>query len=308
MLIIRTITELKKCIKRAGASTSASPRKRGSSNKTIGFVPTMGYLHDGHISLVRAAKKENDFTVVSIFVNPMQFGPNEDLDKYPRDEKKDIALLKKEKVDILFLPGTKELYPGGFKTTVSVKELSGVLCGASRPVHFDGVCTIVCKLFNLVEPDTAYFGQKDGQQLIIIKKMVEDLNLNVKIKAVPTVREKDGLAMSSRNMYLTKEERAQAPVLYQSLLKAKELINNVGATCQAAPTKIINTMRKMILNGTNGKAKIDYIEIRDAKTLDKIKKINGGALIALAVKVGKARLIDNITIQNNNRGLASQKL
>lgn len=285
MRIIKTISKLKKEI-----------HEFKKSGQSIGFVPTMGFLHDGHLSLVRASKKENDKTIVSIFVNPLQFGPKEDLDKYPRNEKKDIKLLKKEEVDILFIPAVSELYPNGFKAAVSVKELSEVLCGASRPGHFDGVCTVVNKLFNLIKPNTAYFGQKDMQQLIIIKKMVEDLNMNVKIKGLPTVREKDGLAMSSRNAYLSKEERAQAPVLYESLLKAKEIIINVGATRRVASIKIINIMRKIILEKTNGKAQIDYIEIRDAKTLDAVKQINGGALIALAVKFGKARLIDNIII------------
>lgn len=295
MLIIKTIKKLKNQI-----------RKTKKAGKTIGFVPTMGYLHEGHLSLARAAKKENDFTVVSIFVNPLQFRPGEDFEKYPRDQIRDIKLLKKEKIDILFLPSSYELYPDEFKTAVAVKELQNVLCGASRPGHFDGVCTVVNKLFNMVEPDTAYFGQKDAQQLIIIKKMVEDLNMTVKIKGMPTVREYDGLAMSSRNAYLSPEERAQAPVLYESLLKAKEMINNVEASAcggQVAPTKIVNAMREMILEKTNGKAKIDYIEIRDAKTLKCVgadlcvRPSNGGALITLAVKFGKARLIDNIIVE-----------
>lgn len=289
MRIIKTISKLKNQIRKI---------KRG--NKTIGFVPTMGYLHEGHLSLARASKKENSITVVSIFVNPLQFGPKEDFSKYPRDEARDIKLLKAENVDILFLPDIKELYPEGFKATVSVKDLSDVLCGASRPGHFDGVCTVVNKLFNIVEPDTAYFGQKDAQQLIIIKKMVNDLNMNVKIKGVPTVREKDGLAMSSRNAYMTKEERARAPILYESLLKAKEMI--IKKTMD--PNKIISAMRKMILKKIKycrgvsryARIKIDYIEIRDAKTLAKINTINSDTLIALAVGFGKARLIDNIIL------------
>lgn len=285
MLIIKTIKKLKKEIK--------NRRKQACLFPTIGFAPTMGYLHEGHLSLVRAAHKENDIVVVSIFVNPLQFGPNEDLDKYPRNEKMDISLLKKEKVDILFLPNSKELYPDGFKTAIHVKDLSNILCGVSRPKHFDGVCTIVNKLLNIIEPDTAYFGQKDVQQLIIIKKMVEDLNMNIKIKALPVIREKNGLAISSRNIYLTKKERAQASVLYQSLLKAKEMIKNHKGTKFCAPT-IINAMRRMILAKTGGMAKIDYIEIRNAETLELIKKFNGDILIALAVKIGKTRLIDNI--------------
>lgn len=281
MKIIKTIAKLKEEIS-----------KIKKSGQTVGFVPTMGFLHDGHLSLVRASKKENERTIVSLFVNPLQFGPKEDLDKYPRNEKKDIKLLKKEEVDILFIPAVGELYPNGFKTAVSVKELSEVLCGASRPGHFDGVCTIVTKLFNLVEPDIAYFGQKDAQQLIIIKKMVEDLNMNIKIKGIPIVRERDGLAMSSRNIYLVNEERAHAPLLYASLRKAQEMINNK----QIDADEIINAMHKIILGKTEGKAKIDYIEIRDVDTLEKIEKINGNTLIALAVKFGKARLIDNIII------------
>lgn len=287
MLIIRTIPKLKKEI-----------TKIKKSGQGIGFVPTMGFLHDGHLSLVRASKKENERTIVSIFVNPLQFGPKEDLDKYPRDEKKDIKLLKKEEVDILFIPAVGELYPNGFKTAVSVKVLSDVLCGASRPGHFDGVCTVVNKLFNLIEPNTAYFGQKDMQQLIIIKKMVKDLNISVTIKGLPIIRETDGLAMSSRNAYLSSEERIHAPILYQSLLQAKKMIKNKTTN----PEKIVEIVRKMILKKVKccrgvsryAQIKIDYIEIRNADTLEKIKKITGNILIALAVKFGKARLIDNI--------------
>ncbi|MDD5006013.1 MAG: pantoate--beta-alanine ligase [Candidatus Omnitrophica bacterium] len=257
---------------------------------TIGFVPTMGYLHDGHLSLIRRARKDCDVVVVSIFVNPLQFGPREDLKKYPRNFKKDSALCKKY-TDILFYPNVREMYPDDFLTEIEVNKLSNVLCGASRPGHFKGVATVVNKLFNIIFPDMAYFGQKDAQQAVIIKKMVKDLNIPADIKVMPTVREKDGLAMSSRNSYLSRQERGDAAVLYRSLILAKNMVKK-GATDS---NKIISKMRNLILNKKS--AKIDYISIVNPETLDPLKKMNKQALVLLAVFVGKTRLIDNILIR-----------
>ena len=259
------------------------------SNKlTIGFVPTMGALHAGHIELVRQAKKRCNKVVVSIFVNPTQFGPKEDFKKYPRTFKKDAGLLKKEGVDYIFLPSNRSMYPEGYKTFVEVGDLGKIMCGGSRLDHFKGVATIVAKLFNIVKPDIAFFGAKDFQQQAIIRKMVQDLNMGVKIITVPTVRELDGLAMSSRNAYLSDKERKAAPVLYLSLRMAKGLIKNGETDPRAALSKIRTMIMKEKL------FKIDYIEVRNSKTLEKIGKIKGKALIALAAYIGKTRLIDNI--------------
>jgi len=267
---------------------SNSLRKKGLS---IGFVPTMGYLHDGHLSLVKEAKRQNDIVVVSIFVNPTQFGPGEDLKKYPRDLKKDLKMLSKYKVDVVFRPGAGEMYPDGYKTYVEVKGLSDKLCGASRPGHFKGVTTIVAKLFNIVKPDAAYFGEKDYQQQVIIKKMVKDLNMGVKIVSMPTVREADGLAMSSRNKYLSKDERAKALVISKALKFAKVLAGSgvkSSARVKAAMTKLMKTAKGL---------RIDYISICDPETLDEKKAVKGKTLIAAAVYIGKTRLIDNIVIK-----------
>jgi len=262
-------------------------RKNGLS---IGFIPTMGYLHEGHISLVKEAKKRNDIVVVSIFVNPTQFGPREDLKKYPQDMKRDLKLLSRYKVNAVFAPAAKDMYPDGYRTDVEVKGLSEKLCGASRPGHFRGVTTIVAKLFNIVRPDNAYFGEKDFQQQVIIRKMVRDLNLGVKIKSMPTVREKDGLAMSSRNTYLSKEDRVKALVINRSLKFAKILVNSgirSSAKIKAAISKILKTAKGL---------KIDYISICDPETLDEKSVIKGKTLIAVAVYVGKTRLIDNLVL------------
>lgn len=280
MLVIKNISDLKQEI-----------RKIKKAGLIIGFVPTMGYLHKGHLLLVKKARKDNQKVVASIFVNPLQFGPKEDFNHYPRDLKEDCRLLKKEKVDILFYSSARELFPEGFDAAVEVKSLSRIMCGKFRPGHFQGVCTVVNKLFNLIEPDTAYFGEKDAQQLVIIKKMAEDLNMNVAIKGLPIVREADGLAMSSRNTYLAKDQRKQALVLYQSLLKAKELIKNKETDSE----KIIQHMRKIILK--KPAILIDYIEIRNFDTLREVKKIKGKVLVALAAKIGKTRLIDNIIVE-----------
>jgi pantoate--beta-alanine ligase len=261
-----------------------------SKGKTIGFVPTMGYFHEGHASLMRHSKKENDLTVVSIFVNPKQFGPREDFSKYPRDMKKDEKLAKKENVDIIFYPSVDEIYPTGYLTYVETGGLSDALCGQSRPGHFKGVTTVVAKLINIVQPDVMYLGQKDAQQALIIRKMAQDLNFPVSIKVMPTVREKDGLAMSSRNVYLTPQERSEAPQLYRSLKEAKK---NILAGEHSTP-KIIRMVIAMIKGSTTGK--IDYIECVDVKNLNKVKKISGTVLIALAVYFGKTRLIDNVIV------------
>lgn len=265
-------------------------KKIKSSKGTIGFVPTMGALHQGHLSLIKQAVKDNDKAVVSIFVNPAQFGPKEDLKKYPRFLKKDFALCRKAGVDLVFVPDTKSMYPEGYSTFVEVKELADKLCGACRPGHFRGVATIVAKLLNLVEPDVLYLGQKDAQQAIIIIRMIKDLNFPVKVKIMPTVREKDGLALSSRNIYLNREQRKIAPVLSEALSFAKLLIDNG----QRDAVRIISQMKRLI----NRKkfAKIDYVSIVDLEKLENLKKINKKCLIALAVKIGKTRLIDNAII------------
>jgi pantoate--beta-alanine ligase len=265
---------------------SSGLRRKGRS---IGFVPTMGYLHAGHISLVNEAKKHNDIVVVSIFVNPTQFGPKEDLKKYPRDMKRDLALLSKAGVDIVFCPSAKEMYPEGYKTYIEVKGLSDKLCGASRPGHFKGVATIVAKLFNIVKPDAAYFGEKDYQQLLIIRKMVADLNMFIDIISVPTVREKSGLAMSSRNSYLSKEASSRAQVISRALKFAQTLVRS-GVTSAA---KINDAISKLIK--TTG-LKIDYIAICDTQTLEDKKQVKGKTLIAIAAYIGKTRLIDNIVL------------
>ena len=256
-------------------------------NKTIGFVPTMGALHEGHLSLIRAARKENDYLVVSIFVNPTQFGPKEDLKRYPRPIRKDLELCRKEKVDFIFYPAAVNLYPRGFSTFVTVEGLSDMLCGKFRPGHFKGVATIVTKLFNIIQPDNAYFGQKDAQQVIIIKQMVKDLNFAVKIKVMPIFREKDGLAMSSRNIFLSKSERQDALVLSKALNLAAMMIKNGARDARAIINKISQLIRK------KKGAMVDYIAITDERSLRKIKKISGSCLIAMSVRFGKTRLIDN---------------
>lgn len=258
--------------------------------KTIGFVPTMGYLHEGHLSLVRITKKHTDVVVVSIFVNPMQFGPGEDYEKYPRDFKRDEELARNAGADVIFYPKEKEMYPEGYATYVNVERLSDVLCGRARPGHFRGVTTVVTKLFGIVKPDIAYFGQKDAQQAIIIKKMAQDLNMGVEIKILPTVRDPDGLAMSSRNVYLSGEEKKDAVCLYQSLKRAEELIDKGERDSK----KIIKAMEDVIK--TKPAARIDYISIVDTKELEELKAVSGEALIALAVFVGVTRLIDNIIV------------
>ena len=279
-MLVKSIDEMKQIVK-----------KLKQEDKSIGFVPTMGYLHEGHISLMRCSKKNNDITVVSIFVNPIQFGVNEDLDRYPRDLERDLQICKKEGVDYVFHPSVEEMYPEGFSTYVIVKGLTERLCGAYRPGHFKGVTTVVNKLFNIVQPDRAYFGEKDYQQLKVIQRMVKDLNMNVQVIGCPIVREPDGLAMSSRNKYLSPEERKAALSLSKALFKAKELFES-GET---DINKIRKEMEKIILSHPEIK-EIQYIEFVDAETLEPKEKLEKGTVIALAVFIGNTRLIDNIKV------------
>jgi len=258
--------------------------------KTIGFVPTMGYLHKGHLSLVQKAKEENDIVVVSIFVNPTQFGPNEDYNRYPRDLERDLRLLNPFNVDYIFNPSVEEMYPAYYSVYVDETEMSKYLCGARRPGHFRGVCTVVTKLFNIVRPTRAYFGQKDAQQFRILRRMVENLNMDVEMVEMPIVREPDGLAMSSRNVYLSDEERREAPRLYKSLLEAKRLIDGGERDVQ----KIKDAMQRVL---NHPLLKIDYIEVVDEKTLIPVDRIEGDVIVAIAVFFGKARLIDNVIIK-----------
>ncbi|MFB3896923.1 MAG: pantoate--beta-alanine ligase [bacterium] len=259
-------------------------------NKTIGFVPTMGYLHEGHLNLMRAAKQQCDLVVVSIYVNPTQFGPNEDFSKYPRDLERDFMLAEEVGVDTVFVPSDKEMYPEGYKTYVQVESLSVTLCGKSRPGHFRGVATIVNKFINIIQPEVMYLGQKDAQQAILLRKMVSDLNSNTQVVVVPTTREPDGLALSSRNKYLSESERKQAIVLYHSLQLAKSLIERGERNSE----KIINAMRNII--AAQPRAKIDYVSIVNPETLEDVQQIESQVLIALAVFIGKTRLIDNVLI------------
>lgn len=259
--------------------------------KKIGLVPTMGYLHDGHLSLIDQSIKENDISVVSIFVNPSQFGPNEDFNAYPRDMERDSKLLEERGVDILFSPDSREMYPENFSTFVEVEKLSKVLCGRSRPIHFRGVCTVVLKLFNIVKPENVYFGAKDAQQAVIIKRMKEDLNLDISIKVMPIVRDEDGLALSSRNKYLLKEEREAALLMPEALKEATILINNGLFEANKIREKIVKELKK------NKCIKIDYVEIVNLKTLESVDKIdNNNTLVAVAIKLGKTRLIDNFIL------------
>jgi pantoate--beta-alanine ligase len=260
-----------------------------SEKKRIGFVPTMGYFHEGHLALMRKAKSECDFVVVSIFVNPTQFGPKEDYHRYPRDLKRDSKLAEDCGVDLIFAPSVEEMYPEEQLTWVEVNEITDVLCGKFRPGHFRGVATVVAKLFNIVQPDVAYFGEKDYQQLQVVKKMVKDLNFPVEIVGVPTVREKDGLALSSRNTYLSDEERRNALLLSKSLKKAQELYEK--------GERKVSTIREKMLEALNTpQVKLQYLEIRDARSLKPLEKIEEEALVALAAYVGETRLIDNVVL------------
>lgn len=280
MKIVNTIARMSTLIKML--------KKEG---KTIGFVPTMGYLHDGHLGLVKAAKKHTDVVVMSVFVNPAQFGPDEDFDRYPRDQKRDETMSAQAGVDVIFCPTVKDMYSEGYSTYVTVEGMSRVMCGASRPEHFRGVATVVAKLFGIVRPDIAYFGQKDAQQAAIIKKMAADLNMDIDIKVMPIVRENDGLAMSSRNIYLSESERRDAAVLYEALRKAEALVS----AGERRVSVIKGEMRKMIEEKTA--AKIDYIAIVNPADLKEPETITKDALVALAVSFGKTRLIDNAIVK-----------
>jgi pantoate--beta-alanine ligase len=264
--------------------------KMRCQGKTIVFVPTMGFLHEGHLSLIREGKKHGDDMVVSIFVNPTQFGPSEDLETYPKDLKRDLDLLQKEGVNAVFTPDADEIYGGKYQTYVELEKLPNHLCGLSRPVFFKGVATVVTKLFNIVKPHVTIFGQKDYQQLTVIRQMVRDLNLDIEVIGAPTVRESGGLAMSSRNTYLTPDQRISALSLNKSLQKAQTLVENGLKDAD----KIINTAAELIRS--HPETEIDYITICDPETLDDMKTIDKPALMALAVKIGKARLIDNMIL------------
>ncbi|MFZ1139530.1 MAG: pantoate--beta-alanine ligase [Candidatus Sulfotelmatobacter sp.] len=272
-----------------------------SAGKRLGFVPTMGALHEGHMSLVRAARASCDVVAASIFVNPTQFGPNEDLAKYPRSFECDRELLEREGVEVLFAPSVEEMYPAGAVTWVTVEGLSGKLDGRSRPGHFRGVTTVVAKLFHVIEPDTAFFGQKDAAQVAIIRRMVRDLNLPVEIVVCPIVREPDGLAMSSRNAYLDPEQRKRALLLHGSLLHVQRLVD--AGEREAA--KLVVAGREAF--AAEGSVRLDYFELVDPDTLDPVEDISGGALAAVAAFVGSTRLIDNILLGKNGGEPQRQK-
>ena len=257
----------------------------------VGLVPTMGFLHEGHLSLVKASRERDGHVVVSIFVNPTQFGPNEDFERYPRDEERDLALLENEGVDVVFLPSVQEMYPDGASTFVNVEGITDVLEGARRPGHFRGVTTVVAKLFHIVQPHRAYFALKDAQQLAVIGKMVRDLRMDVEIVPMPTVREPDGLAMSSRNIFLTPPQREAALVLQKALLRAGELF----VAGERGGKRLREAMRDVIAQ--EPLAQVDYVSVADAETLRELDNIEGPALASLAVSIGKTRLIDNVMLQ-----------
>ena len=276
MKVVKTIKEVRENVK--------TWKKEG---QTVGFVPTMGYLHEGHGSLIKKAREENDKVVVSIFVNPMQFGPTEDLESYPRDLEKDSKFCESLGADLIFNPEPEEMYKDGFSSYVDMSVLTEELCGLSRPVHFRGVCTVVSKLFNIVNPDRAYFGQKDAQQLAIIKHMVQDLNFDIEVIGCPIVREEDGLAKSSRNTYLSADERQAALVLSRSLKIGKQLVDAGEKSAKVVKDAITAEINKEPL------AKIDYVDVVDFDTITPIDELKGTTLVAIAVYIGKTRLIDN---------------
>jgi len=263
---------------------------RMKSPDPVGFVPTMGYLHEGHLALVRQARAENSTVIVSIFVNPTQFGPSEDFKTYPRDTERDLAMLQKEKTDIVFVPSAEEMYPDRFSSWVDVEKVTDRLEGSHRPGHFKGVATVVAKLFNIVEPARAYFGQKDAQQVLVIKKMVSDLNMNLEVIVSPTVRESDGLAMSSRNVYLNPEERQAATVLFKTLTLTQNLREKGESNAETIRQQMTSLISREPL------AKIEYVSIADADTLEELSKIDRPSLALLAVRIGKTRLIDNVLL------------
>ncbi|KOR25724.1 pantoate--beta-alanine ligase [Clostridium sp. L74] len=280
MNIVHTIKDVKEVIK-----------KWKDKNLSIGYVPTMGYLHEGHASLIKKAREENDKVIVSIFVNPIQFGPNEDYSTYPRDLTKDSGLCEEIGSDLIFSPEASEMYPSKIYSHVDVDTLTEKLCGEKRPGHFQGVCTVLTKFFNILGPTKAYFGEKDAQQLAVVKKMVEDLNFPVEIIGCPIVRESDGLAKSSRNTYLNTEERKSSLILNKSLKEALKSLESGERNLNNIKNIIIDTLNKETL------AKIDYVSIVDSNTLQPVEKLHSSILIAIAVYIGKTRLIDNFTFK-----------
>ncbi len=276
MIVITTVAEMAKA--------------RDLAERPLGLVPTMGYLHEGHLTLARQARQETRTVVASIFVNPTQFGPAEDFASYPRDMQRDLDMLRSEGVDIVFAPTVDEMYPKGYSTYVDVEGVTKPLEGARRPGHFRGVATVVTKLFTIVRPDRSYFGQKDGQQVAVVKRMTQDLNLGTEIIIVPTVREPDGLAMSSRNVYLTPAERHAAPVLYRALCQARELWEQGQRDANALRQEMVRLVSNEPL------AHIDYVSIADATTLEELKHVDCPAMVSLAVRFGRTHLIDNISL------------
>ncbi|MDE6149773.1 MAG: pantoate--beta-alanine ligase [Ruminococcus sp.] len=276
MTILKTVAEVREVV-----------RRWHSQGLSVGLVPTMGYLHEGHASLIDKSAEQNDKTVVSVFVNPMQFGPSEDLDSYPRDLNRDADIVSAHGGNVIFNPEPEEMYHSDFSSFVDMTVLTDELCGLSRPVHFRGVCTVVTKLFNIVKPDRAYFGQKDAQQLAVIKHMVSDLNMDIEIIGCPIVRESDGLAKSSRNTYLNREERKAAVVLSETIKLGETLVKNGETDCAGILAKMKANIDKEPL------AEIDYVKIVDASTMQQIEKIDRPILCAMAVYIGKTRLIDN---------------
>ena len=277
MQVIETIAELRAL--------------RQQLSSAVGFVPTMGYLHQGHLALVKRARTENSAVVVSIYVNPAQFGLREDFARYPRELDRDFELLQREKADIIFVPSDAEMYPPGFSSWIDVEKVTERLEGASRPGHFRGVATIVAKLFNLVQPSRAYFGQKDAQQAVVVKRMVADLNMGIEIVVVPTVRESDGLAMSSRNVHLSPEGRRAATVLFKALTLARQLGRGGEKDAEEIRRQITSLIQKEPL------ARIDYVSIANARTLEELSFIDRPALASLAVTIGRTRLIDNMPLE-----------
>jgi pantoate--beta-alanine ligase len=286
MRTVRTVAELRERIGRR------TPADGGSHAGPVGLVPTMGYLHDGHLSLIRQASEECDTVVVSLFVNPKQFGPNEDLAAYPRDEARDARLAEEAGADLLFAPAPDEVYPPGFATTVEVAGLTDVMCGAARPGHFAGVTTVVTKLFNMVQPGVAYFGQKDAQQALVIRKLVRDLDMPVRVEICPTVRDSDGLALSSRNAYLSPEERERALGLSRALRAAETAV----ARGRIEAAEVLAAAREQL---EEAGLEPEYLELRSAQDLAPVERVNGSTLLAVAAQLGRARLIDNTILRGD---------
>jgi pantoate--beta-alanine ligase len=281
MQVVHTVSQLREVLQPARAT-----------GKSVGFVPTMGYLHEGHLSLISTARAADDVVVVSVFVNPTQFGANEDLDSYPRDLPRDLEMMDGARADVAFCPSAEALYPDGFTTYVDVQgPMTRTLCGRSRPGHFRGVATIVTKLFHIVAPRRAYFGQKDAQQVAVIQQMARDLDFDVRIVACPTVREADGLAMSSRNTFLTPTQRSQAPLIYQSLRQAARIIE----TGERNAGTVVDFLKEKLATIDSGA--IDYVSVADARTLADLETLTGEVLIAVAIRLGRTRLIDNIRVE-----------